>query len=43
MSCISKVMGHKDSFNSYGHSEPILMVLFISIHCLEKRELKIEN
>ena len=41
MSFISKVMGDKDSFDFRGHSDGILLLLFVSKHCSEKLELKI--
>ena len=41
MSFISKVMEDKDSFDFRGHSDGILLLLFVSKHCSEKWELKI--
>ena len=36
MSFISKVKKDKDSFNFRRHSDRILLVLIVSVHCLEK-------
>ena len=41
MSYISKVMQDKDSFDFHGHSNGILPLPLISVHCLEKWELTI--
>ena len=36
-----KSNGSKDSFDFRGHSDGILLLLFVSKHCSEKLELKI--
>ena len=41
MQILKEVIEDKDSFDFRGHSDGILLLLFIRVHCLEKWELNI--